>query len=369
MRKVLKTLLLSIIVLLMCSSFCFASDVTPISNRATDTSTPVDIAWVDSDKYIIDDNVLISDNIDGNVFVIADQVTVTSQINGNLFVIADTLTIDNVAMVSNSVFAIASTMTVEGYVKDIYAMSNTFTLESQGIVSRDLKFYGKSLALNGTVEGDAYIGSDAISIPENAEQLIHGDFYYTAYKQLAIPEGAVGGEVKFTERKTPTLTTQQIISGYVSNFFTVILYALAIILFVYFAVPTFADKLTNSCIKRPIISASVGLVAFFAFPLLALAFLMTGVLSYVSIALLAIYIFLISITLPILSIALGNYFAGKLKSKTKLKVILLSTLSAAVLWGLQRLPWVGTYASIFTIIFGLGILLFALFGKKQVAKK
>ena len=67
--------------------------------------------------------------------------------------------------------------------------------------------------------------------------------------------------------------------------------------------------------------------------------------------------------------AIGNYFANKLKNKTKGKFILLSIASVAVLWLLQQIPYIGGYVSIFTVVFGLGIFVFSLFVKKPINPK
>ena len=64
--------------------------------------------------------------------------------------------------------------------------------------------------------------------------------------------------------------------------------------------------------------------------------------------------------------AIGNYFANKLKNITKTKFILLSIASVAVLWLLQQVPFVGGYISIFTVVFGLGIFVYSLFTKKAL---
>ena len=86
-------------------------------------------------------------------------------------------------------------------------------------------------------------------------------------------------------------------------------------------------------------------------------------------ALLAVYLLIISITISILGMAIGNYFTNKLKNKTKGKFILLSIASVAALWLLQQIPYIGGYISIFTVVFGLGIFVFSLFVKKETLEK
>ena len=124
-----KILLAIFAIIMLVSSYCFAT-VEPISEAPTTTGedssntteVPEDISssWTNSDLYIFEDKVTISNVVDGNAFVMGSEVTISGEIGGDLFVIADKLNIDGGYIYSN-VFALANEITVNGVVYDIYA--------------------------------------------------------------------------------------------------------------------------------------------------------------------------------------------------------------------------------------------------------
>lgn len=161
-------------------------------------------------------------------------------------------------------------------------------------------------------------------------------------------------------------STAKIISNYVTNFFIVVLYATLVIILATFVTPNFAKKATYSMTKKPFISALIGIGAIIFVPIASLILALTGIFVYASCALIVVYLLVLSITIAILGMAIGNYFANKLKNITKTKFILLSIASVAILWLLQQVPFVGGYISIFTVVFGLGIFVYSLFTKKAL---
>ena len=106
----------------------------------------------------------------------------------------------------------------------------------------------------------------------------------------------------------------------------------------------------------------------FMIPFIAILLAISGYIAYFGIALLAIYLFILSITISILGIAIGNYFVKKFKEQTKVKSILLSIASVTVIWLLQLIPTLGGYISLFTIVFGLGLFLVSFFTRKDVSE-
>ena len=119
--------------------------------------------------------------------------------------------------------------------------------------------------------------------------------------------------------------------------------------------------------KHPFIVAGIGIGSFIMIPLLALVFIITGFLTYFGIALIALYCLMLSITIAILGMAIGNYFANKFKNKTKAKSILLSIASVIIIWLLQQIPTFGSYVSIFTYVFGLGIFIYSIFKRNYLS--
>lgn len=371
MKKAIKISLLFLIIFLMCSSVCLANDVAPISSdvettsEATSETPTTQVPITNHDVYLASqESIVMSDLVNGNTFIIGNDVTITGQIAGDLYVIAQNLTIDSSATIYNNIFALANQMTIKGAVNDVYAVVKSFTLDTSAYIGRDLKLLSENVNLGGVIMKDAYISSKSITFnSESTSAIIKGNLHYTGPEEIAIPETAVMGETEFTKAEENIETVEDIIIEYVVTFLNVILLAVVIILLSTFVTPNFANKATYCMAKRPFATAGIGILSFIFIPVLCIAALFFGVLTYFSFALVTLYALVLSITISILGIAIGNYFAGKFKEKTKAKTILMSIASVACLWLLQLIPYVGSYVSIFVLVFGLGIFIFSLFVK------
>ena len=364
MKKTFKILILLFVLFLSLSSVCLATDFVTTSAEKPENVTT--ISNTNNDVYDGNSEVVLSGYVNGNSFLFGNKVTVSGYVSGDLFVLASELVIDENAEITGNLFALAQQITLNGKVRDVYSLSQEFSLGNNGFITRNLNLYSGNVKFEGKIGRDANISASSITFAENAKNVIGRDLKYSAQQEFSIPEGAVVGEIKFSQitQKEPDLS--ETISNYINNFISVILYSAVVILLATFVTPDFAEKATYRMSKKPFASVTFGIVAFIAIPLLSIIFLFTGFLAYVGIALVTLYLLVLSITISILGIAIGNYFANKLKDKTKTKCILLSLASVAVLWGLQKIPFVGGYISLFTIVFGLGIFVCTLFTKKPL---
>lgn len=363
MSKFTKILCICFALLLCLMPICMATDT---AVPTSDDSQPINLSFVHSDLYLSNQNVVLEDDVEGNVFVYGQTVTIKGQILGDLFVAANDLIIDENANVSGNLFAFANNISIVGNVNNVYAFSQSFVMEDNATIARDLRLYSKDFHLKGTIQRDAHIASDKIVLEPSKRGLILGDLHYTSSEELQIEEGAVLGKTEFTPIDNEQLTTGAIISNYIAKFIRVLVYSLVVILLAVFVAPNFANKATYCMEKKPFITAGVGILAFVLVPVISVLFMITGFLSYVGMALLVLYILMISITIAVLGMAVGNYLVSKLKTKTKGKMIGLSIISVAVIWLLQIIPVIGSWISIFTYVFGFGILLCSIFRKKQI---
>lgn len=373
MKITKKLVFLVLACLLVLSSISLATN-TPVAtsnddknNNGNTTGSQV-TNIMNTDLYVGDQDVVIENAVNGNVFAMGSNVTVKGEIVGDLFVLADTLTIEDSAVIYSNIFALANNIVMKGNAYDIYALSKNFELASSGYVYRDIKLYAETAKLNGIIKKDAYLLVSNLNFPENAKNIIGGNLNYTGDKEFDIPEGVVMGEVKFTPQTEYTPTTAEIISSYITKFVTTILYAIVVILLATFFAPKFIEKSNYTLMKRPFISAGIGILSVVLIPVLAIVILMTGFLSYISMAMLAVYGLVLSITLPIFSMAIGKSIVDKLKTDSKGKFILFSILSAIVLWLLQIIPYIGGYVSLFIYVVGLGVFLFSIFMRKDVSQ-
>lgn len=377
MKKTCKVLILCFILLLTFSSVCFAENVTSVEDgmvtalldsAQTTENQDITVPNTDGDIYEGGNSVLINGNINGNSFIFGSEVKITGRIDGDLFVLANSLVIEENAIIEGNIFAVAQQITFKGIASDAYIIAKSFTLEKSANIIRDLKISSASSSFNGKIGRDLYV-SGPFSFATDAEDVVARDFYYSAQKEVEIPEGIIAGKINFSEVKISEPSTTDIIKKYITSFITVILYAVVTILLATFITPGFAEKATYTTSKKSFIAILIGVLAFVLTPFISIFLLITGILSYVSFALITVYLLILSITISILGITIGNNFANKLKNKTRAKTILLSIASVAVLWLAQQIPYVGNYISIFTVVYGLGIFIYSLFVKKETIEK
>ena len=199
--KRLVLLVLACFLFFFSSSLASSEPVTAINNENStqeDSDGSQTINIINTDLYVGEQNIVIEDAINGNVFAFGSNVTVKGEIVGDLFVLANTLTIEETAVIHSNIFALADTMIVKGEVYDIYALANSFELDSSSYIYRDLKLYSQEVTLNGLIAKDAYIFANNITMPENARSLIGGNLHYTSTQEFTFPEEAVLGEIQYT---------------------------------------------------------------------------------------------------------------------------------------------------------------------------
>lgn len=375
MKLTKKIVFLVLACLLVLTPLCYATNkLEPRSNtQGTDLPTSQNksesVKIINTDLYVGDQNVVINDTVEGNAFAFGSTVVVNGNIKGDLFVMGNTVTIDESAVIFGNVFAFASNIVMKGNVTyDVYAFSQNFELASTGYISRDIRAYGEKVTLNGIVKRDAHIASNSIIMPDNAKNIIGGDLNYTSDNEFVFPKEAVSGNINHTPVKTNTPTTQEIISTYITRFITTMLYAIVIILLATFFAPKFVEKANYVLMKKSFASAGIGILAFILIPVFAIILLMTGFLSYISLAALVVYGLILSITLAIFSMAIGKSIEKKLNTSSKGKFILFSILSAIVLWLAQIIPYIGGYLSLFIYVVGLGVFLYSFFMRKDVSE-
>lgn len=384
-----KILLVLSLALVLVSSYCFATveprtteaevtseeGVTPISETEEEAVTTSledeSSSWTNSDLYLCQDKVEVSNVVDGNAFIIGKEVTISGEIGGDLFVLADKLNIDGGYVYSN-LFACANEITINGVVYDIYAACNTFNLESNGFVYRDMKVVGSNININGKVRRNAQLSANTISFAEGSETLIYGNLKYSANSEIAIPEGVVAGTTTYNKTEAvdtnKDISTASIILNHVLDLLKTLLYTLVITLILLWLTPKFIEKVSQMSVKKSLASLGIGFVAFIAF----FVFIFVGIFLLISTVGTPVFILgmFASILVAYIGTAIASIFFGKLltklfKMEDKVKFILFTLLAALIIWAISLIPFVGSILSFLIWIFGIGTLLVNMFNKKE----
>lgn len=372
MKKTIKFLILFLALFIVFSSVSFATsvnnnvleDISDIDYIADDIElTGTTIENADNDVFAANNEVLIKGSTNGNAFVLGQYVDITGRIDGDLFVLANSLTISTGAEITGNVFALAQEITIDGKANTVYALSNTFNLKENSVITRNLNLSCTTASFEGRIGKDVYLSANEFTFADNARNIVGQNFYYSAEQEMVIPEGAVNGTVNFT--LTETTDTTPTVSDYLLAFFMVFLYAACVILLTTRLAPNFAKKSTASMTKKPFKVALVGILAFILIPIAVLLLMLSvSIFTYISLAVLAVYILMLSVSISILGMAIANYVTAKLKKESNTMFIILSLAAVAILWLLQHIPAIGGYVSIFTVVYGFGLFVYSLFSKK-----
>lgn len=339
--------------LLLFSSLLAANSKAVASDSQATNET---IKIFNTDLYLGGQDVVVKDAVNGNVFTFGSTVTIKGEILGDVFILAKSITISETATIHGNLFAFANDMTIDGKINyDVYFLGQDFELSDTAYINRDIRLFAANAKLYGSIKKDAFLFVDSILMSENAENIIGGNLHYTSDKEFTFPEKAIMGNVKYTPYQVHTATTGEVIIKYVKKFISDISLALIVILLVVFLTPKFIEKINYALMKRPFVSAGIGILAIVLVPVLALFLLFTGFLTALSITIAVLYGLVLAISLSLFSLAIAKSLAKKWNITSKGKFILLSIISAMVLWVAKLIPVLGTYVSLFITVVGLGM--------------
>lgn len=375
-----KILLALFVVLALVSSYCFATveprtsepvvtsegDVTAISEtegEAVATTENATSSWENSDLYICEDKVEISNVVDGNVFVIGQEVTISGEIGGDLFVLADKLNINGGYIYSN-VFACANEITINGVVYDVYAMCDTFNLESDGFIYRDMKVTASNININGKVRRNAFVSTNNISFAEENGTLIYGNLNYSSDSEITVPEGIVTGEVKYENIKQTTSIANTILS-YALDLLQTLLFTLVVTILLMWLTPNFIERVGKMSVAKSFASLGIGFVTPIALVVVGILLLISVVGSSIFAVSIFAFMILAFIGNAIASIFFGKLFTKLFKMEGNIKFVLFTLASSLILGLLGLIPVVGGIISFVISIFGIGATVVNMISRKE----
>ena len=332
-------------------------DAADISSPEEDilASYETDYEFVDSDLYLFDVNLDISQVVDGNVFAYGQTVNVSGEINGDLFVFASNLTIEESAIIHGNVFALASDMTVSGIAADVYAMADNFSLSEKSIIARNLYLSSNNISLEGQVSRDAYIAANTLKIAENDEPVIEGNLTYSSTSEAQINEASVGGEIKYNAVQVDNSAR---VWSVVSNLISALVLSFIVIMILLWIAPKFKDNICEIIAKKSFLSFGIGLLVFFATIIAAIILLLFTYGFGASTAVVAIAFLILGYVLSstVFSMALGKLLANKFGFTKNVAYVLLSLLIVLIVNLIRYIPYVGGPIGFIIAMIGLGII-------------
>lgn len=320
------------------------------------------------DVYLTGDSVTIDYVVDGNLFVFANSLTINSQIGGDVFVVANSVNVGEQGYVFSNLFALSNDVTISGIVYDLYTSSNNVTIN--GYIYRDIRVTSNSLNINGIVGRNAYVKTNAINFATGSTEenqitsngIISGDLNYTASSEFSIPEGSVAGTTNFTKSNNSNDVSVQ---EYILSLGRFLATVAIIWLLCLWLAPKFLNNANQLVSKKSLPIVGYGILT----PILTLIafviFIILGITSNIGLFALALLFLLFAISSSIFAIALNQFICNKLKIEKTIGTFGMLIVSAAVIWGIALIPYVGGIASLLISIYGLGLIVYYIIPKKD----
>lgn len=381
-----KVILLLVIVASLISSISFCTveprtsdnydnEIMPISengegttetNETEGTSTP---KWVNNDLYLFGDKVEVNEIVDGNVFVFANEVVVNAEVGGDMFVCAKKFTV-NGGFIYNSLFVVAEEVNIDGIVLDVYSCANKFTLGANGSIYRDLKAFGDTININGTVRRDAYLTASNYSFDASNGVRISGNLKYSYANDISIPEGIVEGSItRSASIDNEEESVASVIFSYIFKAINTLVYVLVIVLLSMWLAPKFVARVTSMDTKKAFVSLGIGIVAPIAIILALIILLLSTVFTDIALATTFIFIAICMSGTAFASIYFGNIFAKAVKWEGKVKFVLATLIASLIIWVISQIPFIGGIFGLLVALFGMGTLFVNAIYRKEDAKQ
>ena len=429
-----KFLVTTLLLVLFTSTMCFATSEMPIESGVTntvdntnsevapiaeDSSEPIattdesattsteESSWVNNDLYVTGENITVNQIVDGNAFIIGTDVKISGEIGGDLFVIADKLTISSEnqgGYVYSNIFAMANEITIDGIVYDVYAMCNTFNLNSNGYIYRDIKLIAKDINLSGFIRRDAYITASNLNfnykpdspviingnVTANVEKVnftpiseittdddikvVGGNFKYSSNSEITDLNKYVAGEANYSKSVISTESnTSKTIYSYLYAIIGIMILTIIVINILGKVAPNFVQNSGNLLTKKIGSVIGYGILGLIVFPILIFLLLISGVGTYLAIALACLYALLIAISTSILAISISQIIFNKKNITKKLDTVVIAALISVVILVIgELLSKLGIFGFIFSLIVNIlsfGIILSSIFSKKKNTEK
>lgn len=326
-----------------------------------------DAELYEGDLYIAstDMEYVMDKAVNGNVFIVGKNVKITGQIYGSLFVFSDKVTIDKDAYITSHIFTCADTVSISGTMFDVYSASRNLIVNENTIIYRDIKGVAENVYLGGIVERDVSLTAEKIEISEQENGLMIGrNFTYETENELTgLDKARILGETKFIKyvEENGNVVSDYIVSAVGTVLFDIVLYMLLL-----FLAPKFIEKSKEYVSTKGLLAFAIGLAFTIIVPILAFILMITGVGAGLGMFAIFVYATVLMMNAFIVAATANEFIASKIKiSEDKLKKSLLLIPVSLVIWGLRKLPVVGTGISILVFLCGIGIVILYQFDKRR----
>lgn len=342
-----------------------SSELAPIDSPATGAEENIK----SSDVYLAGDNVTIDYIVDGNLFVFANHVTINAQIGGDAFICANSVTVGEQGYVFNNLFTFAKDVIVNGVIYDLYAASETTTIN--GYVYRDVRIGSNSVSILGTIGRNAYIDCNYLNFVQDTNEdskhgVINGNLQYSSKEEFNIPEGIVAGQTNFEKEIVSNSNNFQ---DKILTLITFIITVIAIWLICSWLAPKFLKNNPALLTSKKVLPVfGFGILTPIVAIILSVIFLLLGITSTLSLLLIMALILLMAIGTSIFVITVNYIVCDKLKIEKTIGILGMLVASSVVLWLIGLIPVLGSIIKIIAVLLGMGLVLYSIVLKDKKQK-
>lgn len=323
------------------------------SNDETNQVAMDNMKNIRDDVYLLDSDVTLKDNVDGNVYIMAKDVEITSEeISGNVFICAEEINIRN-TYINGSLFLVGEKINVTAFASDAYIAGNKVTLGEETRILRDLRVAADKLEINGVISRNVFASADDIKMNNNT--IVEGNFNYSSKNEINISEN-VRGEINFEELKENDKTNSNNVIDYIKGILTSIASSALIILFIIFVLPKFNQNISEAKLLE---SFGLGIGFLIVVPIITIILFMTIIGVMPAFLLIAIYIAMLAIGYTISAISIAGKIYKKINKEgnSKLYIFLFTIITLIALNLISSIPVIGGIVSFVLTMIGDGIII------------
>ena len=364
---------------LMLAGFCAAIALQPASAFASEMRKGDSVVvnrdeTVKTDMFLMGEHIRVDGTVEGDVFIFGHDVSVNGHVKGDVIAFAQQLQVNG--QVDGNVRAATNTLTIRGTVaKNVLTTDETVNLESNGkiggsltlfaeslnldgAVGRDILFMGKHIGINGKVDGEVRVKSEALTIGSSAE--VHGPIHYNGDKPPDVsPQAKLASPVDFEKLEHKP--------KYMEGHYYVwqVIWTAAFVLFglvLFQLMPQFSREAVANA-ERYGASFGLGVLVFFGIPIAALIACVTVVGLFVGLATFFIWYAALYYAQLVVGALVGQWLMGRTSEVWPL--IGRMVVGIVIVRLATIIPGAGGWIKFAVIVWGLGATSLALYNRFQ----
>jgi len=340
-------------------------------------------------------NVIISENVEGNLFTAGNVVIIDATVNGDVFVAGNSITVKGT--INGDVFAAGSSIEITGTVngsiravgadiqitgkisRNILAAANNLIIANNATVSGSITCAAASLVLQGPIgkeidaaASDAVIGNSVggdvnmvLNGKNNQSQLtilgsakISGNLNYKSPSQADIQSGAtISGKTNYTPiPASPNRGAHNVLARmgwFVSIFGFLALFLAGLVLIYVF--PKITERIYQMMKTKAWSDLGMGVVGFIVIPVIGLILMILVITIPLIFASWALFFIAVFFAKDMLAIGAGKWLAERFH--WKLSNILCLLIGLVIMFLIGLIPFIGAIAVFLGVLWAFGAVL------------